>query len=268
MFRLRFRKLSLVLLSLTFLTAFAAADEWTRTYNVGEKPNLRVDTNDAAIEISRGTSKVVSVKVVTEGINIGPGGLHVVDHQSGDSLDLQVHFPREYGFHVSWRNRSARIEIQVPQETALDLHSADGHIKVDGTSGNARLETGDGHIEVRSFNGALKGRTGDGHMTIDGVFTDVNLSTGDGHVEFTARPGSKMGSSWYIHTSDGRVEARIPSDLACDLYAHSGDGRISVDIPLTVNGTFERNRVRGRMNGGGPVFEIGTGDGRITVDKF
>lgn len=261
------RTLRIAVALLPLVAGYALADEWNHTYQVGDKPNLRVETNDAAIEVSRGASRVVSVKIITDGISIGPGGLNVVEHQNGDAVDLQVRFPRESGFRVSWGRRSARIEVQVPQETALDLHSGDGHIKVDGTSGVAKIETGDGHIEVRNFNGSLRGRTGDGHMTIDGVFTDVNLTSGDGHVEFTARAGSKLNSSWLIHTSDGRVEARIPSDLAAELYAHTGDGRITLDFPVTVNGTFERNRVRGKLNGGGPLFEIGTGDGRITIGK-
>jgi hypothetical protein len=209
----------------------------------------------------------VSVRIITEGISIGSGGVNVVDHQNGDQVDLQVHFPRENGFRIGWQIRKARVEVQVPQETALDLRSGDGHIKVDGTSGTAKLETGDGHLEVHNFNGSLRGRTGDGRMIVDGVFTDVNLNTGDGHVEFTARPGSKVNSSWLIHTSDGRVEARLPQDLAAELYAHTGDGRITLDMPVTVSGSFERNRVRGKLNGGGPLFEISTGDGRIWIGK-
>jgi DUF4097 and DUF4098 domain-containing protein YvlB len=161
-----------------------------------------------------------------------------------------------------------RIEVQVPSETALDLHSGDGHIAVDGISGQARIDTGDGHIQVRNFTGGLHAHTGDGHMTIDGVLTDVDLRTGDGHIDLTVRPGSKMNNGWLIHTSDGGVEARLPQDFAAELYAHTGDGHIQLDMPVTVNGSIERSRIRGKLNGGGPLLEITTGDGSIRIGKF
>lgn len=256
-----------IALCLPLLAASALADDWTRTYQVGDKPSLRVDTNDAAIEISRGPSHVFSVKIISDGVPIGNGGIHIIDHQSGDSLDLQVHLPHEHGFHINWHSQMVRVLIDAPQETNLDLHSGDGHIKVDGTSGPAKLDTGDGHIEVINFNGSLRAHTGDGHMSIDGVFTELELRTSDGHVDFTARPGSKMNSPWLIHTGDGRVEARLPGDFAAELYAHTGDGRITLDMPVTVNGSIERSRVRGKINGGGPLLEIATGDGGIRVTK-
>lgn len=257
-----------VLITVLTLAGCALADDWTHSYQVGEKPSLRVDTNDAAVEVSRGQSSVISVRIVTDGFPIGNGGVNIVDHQSGDALDLQVRTPRTNGFHISWRSQSVRIEVQVPQATALDLHSGDGHIRVDGTSGIAKLDSGDGHIEVRDFNGSLRAHTSDGHMTIDGVFTELELRTGDGHVDFTARPGSKLNSSWLIRTSDGRVEARLPPDLAAELYAHTGDGHITVDLPVTVSGSLQRSRIRGNLNGGGPLLEIATGDGGIHIAKY
>ena len=257
-----------VLLSLPLLAGYALADEWNRTYQVGDKPSLRVDTNDASVEVSRGQSHVISVRIVTEVINIGTGGVSIIDHQNGDSLDLQVHMPHQYGIHISWRSPRVRVEVQVPQETTLDLHSGDGHIRVDGTSGAAKLDSGDGHIEVRDFHGALRAHTNDGHMTIEGVFTNVELRTGDGHVDFTARPGSKMNSPWLIRTGDGRVEARLPQDLAAELNAHTGDGHITLDFPVTVSGSIERSKIRGTLNGGGPELEIATGDGSIRIAKY
>ena len=256
-----------ILLSLPLLAGCAFGDEWNRTYQVGDKPNLRVDTNDASVEVSRGQSHTISVRIVTEAVNIGTGGVGIIDRQNGDSLDLQVHMPHQYGIHISWHSPRVRVEVQVPQETTLDLHSGDGHIRVEGTSAAAKLDSGDGHIEVRDFKGSLHAHTNDGHMTIDGVFTDVELRTGDGHIDLTVRPGSKMNSPWLIHTGDGRVEARLPQDLAADLNAHTGDGHITFDIPVTVSGSIERSRVRGKLNGGGPELEIATGDGSIRIAK-
>ncbi len=258
-----------VLLSLPLLAGYAMADEWTHTYQVGDKPSLRVDTNDAGVEVSRGQSRVISVHVITDRINIGTGGVHIIDHQNGDSLDLQVQTPHDHGFHIwSGRSPNVRVEVQVPQETVLDLHSGDGHILVAGTSGAAKLDTSDGHIEVRDFNGSLSAHTSDGHMTIDGVFTDLELRTGDGPVDFTARPGSKLHSAWLIRTSDGGVETRLPQDLAAELYAHTGDGHITLNFPVTVSGSIERSRVRGTLNGGGPQLEIASGDGSIRIGKY
>ncbi|HKD83546.1 MAG TPA: DUF4097 family beta strand repeat-containing protein [Terriglobales bacterium] len=257
----------ILLLSLLCLGLSAFAEEWTKSYQVGNNPTLRVDTNDASIEISRGVSNTINARVVTEGQTIGNSGVRITERQDGEKVDLQVHVPNEWGFHFNM-HRGVRVEVQVPPQVTLDLHSGDGHIAVAGVSGQAQIDTGDGHISVQSFNGALKGHTGDGHMSIDGMFTNLDLRSGDGHIDLTVRPGSKVASGWLIHTSDGRVEARLPEDLAAELYAHTGDGRIQLDMPVTVSGSIERSRIRGKLNGGGPLLEITTGDGSIRISKF
>jgi len=254
-----------IVLGVLSLSAFA--DEWTKTYQVGNNPSLHVDTNDASVEITRGVSNTINARVTADGISIGSSGVRVTERQDADKVDLQVHVPNDGGFHFGV-HRGVRVEIQVPPTCALDLHSGDGHIAVTGVSGQARLDTSDGHISVQNFSGALRGHTGDGHMTIDGTFTDLDLRTGDGHIDLTVRPGSKMNGGWLVHTSDGRVEARLPQDLAAELYAHTGDGHIQLDMPVTVSGSIERSRIRGKINGGGPLLEITTGDGSIHLAKF
>jgi hypothetical protein len=263
------RKLiSVLIICLPLLSLTAFADDWSKTYTVGAKPSLRVDTNDCAIEITRGSGGTIAARIITE--DYKTSDLRISEHQDGDKVELTVHIPNQSGFHIGIHNNwhRVRLEVQVPAETALDLHSGDGHVNVDGTSGGARIDTSDGAVEVRNFTGSIRARTGDGHITVDGVVNEVYLHSGDGHVEFTARPGSKMDRDWLIHTSDGRVEVSLPADFAAELYAHTGDGHITLDIPVTVNGSMERSHVRGKMNGGGELLEISTGDGSIHVGKL
>jgi hypothetical protein len=256
-----------LLFCLTAFSLAAHADEWNKSYQGGTSPTLHVDTNDASIEVSRGVSNTINAHIVADGVSIGNTGVRVTEHQEGDKVELQVRVPNQWGFHLNM-HRGVRVEIQVPPQSTLDLHSGDGHISVNGVAGQARLDTGDGHIDVQDFNGSIHGHTGDGHMSVDGVFTDLDLRTGDGHIDLTVRPGSKMANGWLIHTSDGRVEAKLPQDLAAEIYANTGDGKIQLDLPVTVNGSIESTRIRGKLNGGGPLLEITTGDGGIHIFKY
>jgi len=262
------RNLALLLtLSLSLLSLSASAEEWSKNYTVGAKPTLRVDTNDAAIEVSRGSSNSITARVTTVDYPIGSSGVRISEHQDGDKVDISVHVPNQSGIHLNWHDRRVRVEIQVPAETALDLHSGDGHITVRGTSGGARIDSGDGAIEARDLSGSIRARTSDGHITVDGTFNEVYLNSGDGHIDLTARQGSALDRGWLIHTGDGRVDVRLPENIAAELYAHTGDGRITMDFPVTVNGSIERSRIRGKLNGGGQLLEISTGDGSIHVGK-
>ncbi len=267
------RKLILVLsFSLPLLALSALAEEWSKSFNVGAKPALRVDTNDASIEVTRGSGSNIAARVTTNGYPIGSDGVRVSEHQDVDKVEINVHIPNQSGFHMSlhnsWNDRRVRIEIQVPAETGLDLHSSDGHISVDGATGDTRIDTSDGAIEVHNFSGSLRARTSDGHITADGVFHEVYLHSGDGHINLTAQPGSKMDRGWLVHTGDGRIEAKLPSDFSAELYAHTGDGHITMDFPVTVSGSIDRGRMRGKLNGGGELLEISTGDGSIHVGKL
>ena len=58
-----------------------------------------------------------------DGYNFGGGGVRVTERQDADKVDLQVHIPNSWGVHFSSR-RGVRIEVQVPSDTVLDLHSA------------------------------------------------------------------------------------------------------------------------------------------------
>jgi len=261
-------RLSILVVATLFvaITTAAYADEWKKTFTTTGRPEVRITTNDASIEVRATDRKDTEVRVITKGFNI-PGKLRITDNQNGDTIALEVHRP-SHGLHITWGEDSTRVEVEVPREANLDLHSGDGHIRIDDIKGDMRLNTGDGAIDAIRVDGKLHARTGDGHMTIDGRFDDLDLRTSDGRVDAIVNQGSVMSNSWSVQTGDGRVDLRLPETMNLDIDLHTGDGRVSSDLPLTLSGEMGRSYVHGKLNAGGFELRVHTSDGSIHVGKI
>jgi DUF4097 and DUF4098 domain-containing protein YvlB len=262
------------------------AEQWNKVYKVNGRPDVRVTANDAAIEVNSGDSKEVAARVVTNNWAISPDEVRIErDVQNGNSIELEVRVPR---IHWSWgdQHRWVHIELTVPKEANLNLHSGDGHIRANGVSGDLQLETsdgsievsdlrgtvrlhsGDGHIEASGLDGSLDASTNDGHLRVRGRFDSLRLETSDGSVTAEVLPGSKLAGNWSIHTGDGSVTVRLSDGISADLEAHTGDGSISSQLPLMVSGILGRKELRGKLGGGGPTLQIRTGDGSIRLERL
>ncbi len=260
------RKLLLVLVLL--LSALAYAEDWKKEYTVGVNPDLKVDSNDAGVEVHRGGAKIEAF-VRTEGYTIGPGGVTIYDHQEGDRVTLRVSIPRQ-NFVFGWHNRNVHVVLNVPANTKLDVYSADGSISVFGIQGPTQLSTGDGRIEVTDFAGALRARTHDGSIRAAGRFDDLDLSSGDGSIHCQVLNGSRMKNSWRVHTNDGSITLQLPDDLSADLSARTNDGHIRINLPgatRVADNTDDRRELRTKLNGGGNVLSVESGDGGIDISK-
>jgi hypothetical protein len=269
-----------------FVAVPARADQWEKTFKVSGRADVRVEANDAAIEVSAGDAPEVHARVVTAGWNISSSEVRITrEFQSGDRVEIEVSVPR---VRWSWggSNRSVRIELTVPRSSNLNLHSGDGHIDARGVAGDVRIETGDGHVNANDLRGSVRIRTGDGHIEASGLdgsldaqtrdgrvhirgrFDALRLETGDGSVSAEILPGSKMSNDWSVRTGDGSVTVRLPDGFAADVDAHTGDGHISCQLPITVSGIIGRSDLRGKMGGGGATLLIRTGDGSIRLERM
>ena len=183
-------------------TFTAYADEWTKRFEVTENPDVRIDGGDASVVLRPGANNAVEARLVTKGWRIGPGDVRVIDHQTGNKVEIEVRFPHgEWGFG----QRSARLELTVPRELRADIHTGDGSVRAQGLAGELRLITGDGAVEADGVDGTLEARTGDGSIRARGRLERLDVNTGDGSVTVTAAAGSKMAGPWRIHTEIGRA---------------------------------------------------------------
>lgn len=280
----------------------ARAEEWSKTYAISGRAQVRIDTNDGSVRIATDDSKQVEFRVIYEGYELNKN-LHIDSRQDGDSVQLNARVTGHWGFSWGRGRRGPRIEVRMPKDADLkidtgdgsvetqpinghvkihtgdgsvrvqaidgdvDIDTGDGSITVEGAKGDIRLHTGDGHIDARNLDGRLDANSGDGHIKIDGRLDALNVKTGDGSIDARVEPGSKLSGGWSVRTGDGSVDMVLPADLQANIDASTNDGHISLGIPVTVEGTFSNSQIHGKMNGGGQSLTIHTGDGSIRLSK-
>lgn len=259
-----------LLFATVLLAQFAAAEDWNKTFNLTGKPDLRVETSDARVAVDTWDQNKIEAHVSVHGYKIGPGGIDIYDHQSGDNVVLEVRYPK-VEFHLfdwSVKNHRVDIEIHMPKEGRVDLKTGDGSIHLSGLKGDMTLTSGDGSQEIENVDGVLHARAGDGRIRANGRFDGLSLHTGDGSIDASAQAQSSMKSEWDIHAGDGSVTLRLPDNFAANVDFQTHDGHLDVDMPVTVNGGRLREHViHGTMNGGGNLLTVHTGDGSIHVQR-
>ena len=250
-------------------TVPARADEWSKTYNLAGHPDLRVETSDANIHVSTWDQSSIEARVTTTGYKIGNYDIRIEEHQTADMVEIDVRYPH-HGVTIHWGNtmgHRVEIAIHMPREGRVDLHTGDGKIDLGNFKGEMLLRSGDGSQEIDGVDGKLRATTGDGHIRANGRFDELELKTGDGRLDARAAVGSALATGWRLESGDGSVTLEIPENLAADVDLHTGDGRIDLDMPVTTTGKIRENEVRGKLNGGGNLLVIHTGDGSIRLRK-
>jgi len=277
-------------------------DDWTKTFNLERTAKLHVETSDANIHVTSCDCSTVVAKVTTVGWKIGGDGINIIDRQNGDQIDIELRFPHTT-FQMNWRNRRVDIELKVPRDIDLDLHTGDGNVDVQSVKGtiilqsgdgnltlselqgtlkantgdgkinmrNVRgdltLHTGDGRLDLTGIDGSLRAETGDGRVKVDGRFDVLDLKTGDGGIDASANEGSKLDANWRLNTGDGDLTLQLPSTIAADVELRTSDGSIDFNMPVTVSGRAGKREVHGQINGGGKLISLKTGDGAIRLEK-
>ncbi len=273
------------LATLTLGASTLRADDWSKTYTVNGRADLSVATGDGDVIVTGSDQNRIDAHVTTVGYKLGPNDVQIIESQNGNHVSIEVKFP-----HMNWSvwggHRSLKVELHVPRELDLNVHTSDGNVTASTVSGklvfesgdgnvtansirgDIRMHTGDGNVDGTGFDGSLDANTGDGNVKIDGRFDSLNLKTGDGHIDAQAGPGSKVSSTWNVHSGDGHITLRIPADLNANLDAHTGDGSITLDVPISVSGSLSHSSVRGKLNAGGQTLAVSSGDGSIHIEKI
>ncbi len=287
-------------------TAFASSPQGTfeKTLQVSGPVDLEVMTHSGDVIVRSGSSGTVQIRGK---IYVGDhwfGGrreedVHSIEqnppiHQSGNSVHIE---------YVDFHNISINYEITVPADTTIRSRSGSGDQTVEGTRGNAdvqtgsgdvrltnltgeiHLQTGSGDIRARSISGAVHGGTGSGNVEIEETGSgNIDLHTGSGNITARGIQGGFHGEtgsgdvtadgaqtgSWEIRTGSGNVHVHLPSNAAFDADISTSSGSVDVGSPIemTVQGRVEdaHKSIHGKVRGGGNLLRVHTGSGDIHIE--
>jgi hypothetical protein len=288
-------------------TVFASTPQGTfdRTLQVSGPVDLEVLTHSGDITIRAGSSGSVQIHG-----KIFVGDRWLMGKREGDVQAIEQNPPiRQEGnsIHIDYLTEmhdiSVDYEITVPADTTIRAKSGSGDQIIEGTRGNAdvqtgsgdvkisnltgevRLQTGSGNVRAHEISGAVRGGAGSGDIEVEETGQgDVDLRTGSGNINvrgiqgtFHAEAGSgditaegTQSGTWEIRTGSGNVRVRLPGNSAFDADISTSSGTVDVDSPIemTVQGRVNetRKQIHGKVRGGGPLLSVHTGSGDIHIE--
>lgn len=259
--------------------------EEQRSFPVSGLPQVRVITFDGLIRIEAWDRSEVSYTAELCGRSRSDLDRIEIDAvQNGPQIQIEARL-RDRGRRRWNSGTSAQLTVRVPRRAdvyahsgdgqieardltgEIDLSTGDGQIEASNLSGNILARTGDGRLTLQDVRGRLHARTGDGSVSVQGKFDELEVTTGDGSIEATVERGSTMSAPWRLKTGDGSIQLALPDGFAAEIDAHTNDGTISSELPLMVTGKLSGRSLRGRLNAGGNLLTISTGDGSITLRR-
>ena len=227
-------------LALAAIPALASEATFDRNLTVNGRVELSVATGSGYVHITRGSGSRLHISGRVRS-NWGGSDEKVREIAANPPIEQTGNIVR-IGHHENLHNISIDYDIEAPADSYLDATTGSGDITDDGVGENARLNTGSGSIELHNLKGALHAHTGSGNIRVN---------------------GSPV-SEWKLGTGSGSVDLTV-GNTGLTLDASTGSGKISTDHEMTVQGSFDRHHMTGKLNGGGPTVRVETGSGNIEV---
>lgn len=152
--------------------------------------------------------------------------------------------------------------IKVGGAASLQARTGSGGIDATGVAGPTTAKSGSGSIRIaQAGKGDVDVSASSGGVTVTGADGALRVDCSSGSISVDGRPSG----AWSLHSSSGGVSVNLPADAAFDLDAQASSGSIDSAHPVTMTGTIDKQRLQGKVRGGGPLVEIHTSSGGIRI---
>ncbi|WP_374949100.1 DUF4097 domain-containing protein [Mucilaginibacter sp.] len=235
-------------------------NNWRRSLSIGFKVyvNKQAETN---LNTSGGS---ISLDNLTGNQNF---------ETSGGSLNINnitgVIRGETSGGSINLSNSKQDIKLNT-SGGSITANNCSGKISLETSGGSLRLNDLKGNIHATTSGGSINGSEIDGELITGTSGGSVNLSGISGSLDASTSGGSvhaqmvRVGKYVKLESSSGHIDLSVPSNAGMDLDLRAD--RVNYGLSGTFNGEKSKDKVIGKVNGGGGRVEI-RGDNSITISS-
>ena len=164
--------------------------------------------------------------------------------QNGNTLTVKITKPPKQ------RHRSISIdfEITVPKQTALQIGSDVGDIRISNITEKIKVRTDVGKISCQEISG------------------DIDLQADVGKIDVVYSKTAPAACNVTIKTDVGSIDLTTPTECSVAVQADTDVGSITTDMPLTIKGKVGKN-LQGTIGAGEGKMYLKTDVGSIRIRK-
>jgi len=147
-----------------------------------------------------------------------------------------------------------------------EIYTSGGSISIGKVEGNVIAKMSGGSIKIEHAKGNVVAKTSGGSIHVEEVMGSIDASTSGGSV--TASILRQPKDRCQLKTSGGSITVYLADEIAADINASTSAGRVYSDFNITVIGNISKNKIVGKINGGGPELYLRTSGGNIKIKKL
>ncbi|GAB3758194.1 DUF4097 family beta strand repeat-containing protein [Spirosoma pomorum] len=197
------------------------------------------------------------------------GSLHLNDIEgsvNGQTSGGSIHADRirqtESNGGIDLQTSGGSIEATA-SSGKLRLHTSGGSIRLADLKGDIDAQTSGGSVQGKDIEGDIKASTSGGSVRLANIAGSLDASTSAGSVEVSL---TKLGEYVRLNTSAGSIRVNMPLNKGMDLNL-SGN-RVNLPDNLSrFEGNVEKDRVRGKLNGGGIAVNMTANSGSVSINQ-
>lgn len=175
---------------------------------------------------------------------------------SGGSINI-----RDCHDQITLETSGGSIEA-TDSDGTLKLETSGGSIRLNGLKGNIVAETSGGSVQGSNIDGELKTGTSGGSVRLNNIAGSLDARTSAGSIEVEM---TRVDKYVRLGGSAGSVRVRLPLDKGMDLDLRGN--KVVTGTLRNFDGEINKDRVRGRINGGGASVQISASSGSVYLNQ-